>query len=1071
MGALIFAIIAGVVPVFPFSTEETAYAQTNRPDDATLSGLTVDGTGVTGFAVGTTEYTARVINTTNVVTIVPVTNNPDATYNIRPGDADGSTDDHDVSLRAGQNTRITITVTAEDRRTRLTYTLTVYRDRSTPSDNANLSALSLDGVSLSPRFSSGTTKYNARVRYDVMTVTVAATAADDGARGIGVVVVPPGTDDEDDDVYPLDGRAMETVITVTVMPEDTNAENKSYAITVYRESGPVLSDAATLSSLTVNGTAVEGFASSTTEYTTRSNIDAPNDFVTIGAAATGAPGATVRIIPADQIADDPDVTGSTGHQVYLTPGTNTPITVTVTAENRSTNTYTITVYRERINPSSDATLSALSLAGVSLSPAFDSEKTAYNARVRYNVEEVTVVATAADIGAEDLVVAVDTTEDEDKVVSLGLPGTTTVIAVTVTAENGSTTTPSYMIMVYRESGPVLSDDATLVGQEGGLALTGGAVAVGLTPGFAPDITEYTASVENTVEFVTVTAAADTEAEPNPGARVDIMPADQNSLTDAVHEVYLTAGVRTAITVTVTAENGSTNTYTVTVYRKRAPATASSDATLSALSLAEVTLSPAFDSATTAYNARVRYDVSEVTITATTADIGALAPVSGTATVGDVDVTDIVNVNNNVVTLGDQGTDTVITVAVAAESDDPNANADAPGAVRESYKITVYRENIVLSDNATLAAVDDDISVTGLNLGTTVTLSPTPFVPGTNEYTARAPNATDFVTVVANSADDPGAMVDIMPADQNSLETPAGHQVYLTAGANTAITVTVTAEDGSTNIYTFLVYRERNPASPDAKLSMLSLSGVTLSPPFDPDKMVYIGRAANSTELTTVSYTADIGAQSVDIENADAAGQAIEDADNDPSNGHQVPLNKGLATVIYVNVSAESDDPDVLADALGAVRESYKITVYRDAEASSDATLQTLDLSGITLSPAFDPATTAYTAEAEDIVTTTIEAMTAHPGATVEGTGEMSLTAGENVIMVKVTAEDDTSQTYTVTVTVLMEDTQTLLDRYDINPENGRIDKSEVLAAINDYIFDETITRDQVLEVINLYIFR
>ena len=40
MGALILAIIAGVVPVFPFSTEETAYAQdATRPDDATLSSL------------------------------------------------------------------------------------------------------------------------------------------------------------------------------------------------------------------------------------------------------------------------------------------------------------------------------------------------------------------------------------------------------------------------------------------------------------------------------------------------------------------------------------------------------------------------------------------------------------------------------------------------------------------------------------------------------------------------------------------------------------------------------------------------------------------------------------------------------------------------------------------------------------------------------------------------------------------------------------------------------------------------------------------------------------------------
>ena len=73
MGALLLAIIAGVVPVFPFSTEETAYAQgTNRPDDATLRILTLNQTdgaktlvpfgttdSVVEFAAGTTEYTAR----------------------------------------------------------------------------------------------------------------------------------------------------------------------------------------------------------------------------------------------------------------------------------------------------------------------------------------------------------------------------------------------------------------------------------------------------------------------------------------------------------------------------------------------------------------------------------------------------------------------------------------------------------------------------------------------------------------------------------------------------------------------------------------------------------------------------------------------------------------------------------------------------------------------------------------------------------------------------------------------------------------------------------------------------
>ena len=65
---------------------------------------------------------------------------------------------------------------------------------------------------------------------------------------------------------------------------------------------------------------------------------------------------------------------------------------------------------------------------------------------------------------------------------------------------------------------------------------------------------------------------------------------------------------------------------------------------------------------------------------------------------------------------------------------------------------------------------------------------------------------------------------IMPADQDS--NMAGHQVNLTRGAKTDITITVTAEDGSTETYSITIYRARRTASADADLSMLSLSDVT-----------------------------------------------------------------------------------------------------------------------------------------------------------------------------------------------------------------------------------------------------
>ena len=120
-------------------------------------------------------------------------------------------------------------------------------------------------------------------------------------------------------------------------------------------------------------------------------------------------------------------------------------------------------------------------------------------------------------------------------------------------------------------------------------------------------------------------------------------------------------------------------------------------------------------------------------------------------------------------------------------------------------------------------------------------------------------------------------------------------------------------------------------------------------------------------MTTVSYTADVGAMVAihdgvgnpvtEIAFADAPDASYDD-DDLAAPGHQVLLNPtGNATVITIAVMAEDGDTVRIADTDENTPSPYKITIYRDAAPSSDATLQTLDLSGITLSPAFDPATT------------------------------------------------------------------------------------------------------------------
>ena len=86
--------------------------------------------------------------------------------------------------------------------------------------------------------------------------------------------------------------------------------------------------------------------------------------------------------------------------------------------------------------------------------------------------------------------------------------------------------------------------------------------------------------------------------------------------------------------------------------------------------------------------------------------------------------------------------------------------------------------------------------------------------------------------------------------------------------------------------------------------------------------------------------------------------------------------------------------------------------------------------------------------------------------------------GDNVYEVTVTANDGentATKAVTVTVTDVGDDVvtgETLVDRYDAN-DSGDIGKTEVLKAINDYLFDEgdePISRAEVLMLINLYLF-
>ncbi len=126
-------------------------------------------------------------------------------------------------LAVGVNT-VTVTVKAANGETR-TYTIEVTREQDPnykPSTNGKLSSLTIEGATLSPKFSSSVTDYIAYVPYETSSVTVAAEPADEKAKGVnGVGAVK------------LSATESETAITVSGVAEDGKS-TEVYTVHVLR---------------------------------------------------------------------------------------------------------------------------------------------------------------------------------------------------------------------------------------------------------------------------------------------------------------------------------------------------------------------------------------------------------------------------------------------------------------------------------------------------------------------------------------------------------------------------------------------------------------------------------------------------------------------------------------------------------------------------------------------------------------------------------------------------------------------------------------------------------------------
>ena len=313
-----------------------------------------------------------------------------------------------------------------------------------------------------------------------------------------------------------------TLVTFTVTSSDKSTK-KRYSFNIYRasKSDPFIkSTDCFLSLLSVKGDTLINFDKNKENYEARVANSVDTTSVTYLLSSNKA---QVTTTPASL------------ENISLTAGQTTDVSIKVIAEDSSyTKTYTVSIYREPAGQlSSDATLKSLSVIGGNLS--FNSATTDYEVTIPADSATVSVMYEKNHIGA-----TVTTIPTNLNNISIA-PGATETVTVSVTAED-KRSTETYTVKIKRD----------FVNLDGNAYLSNITLSAG-SLSFNKDTLSYDVTVENAISSITVTATAESAK-----ANVAVTPSGV---------VSLTVGVKTPITIRVTAEDGTPKTYVVNVTRE------------------------------------------------------------------------------------------------------------------------------------------------------------------------------------------------------------------------------------------------------------------------------------------------------------------------------------------------------------------------------------------------------------------------------------------------------------------------------------------------------------------------
>ena len=486
--------------------------------------------------------------------------------------------------------------------------------------------------------------------------------------------------------------------------------------------------------------------------------------------------------------------GSESSAIELNVGANA-ITVQVTAQDGTTKDYTATITRQAAQSSnanlsnltaSSATSSGGTFTALTLTPVFSATTTNYAATVPNTTTHAKLTPTVDDTGKATVTVEGDAVTSGSESSAIELNVGANAITVQVTAQNG--TTKDYIATITRQAAQSSNANLSNLTASSATSSRGTFTVLTLTPTFLATTTSYTATVQNSTTHAKLTPTVN---DPNKAT----VTVDANAVTSGSESsaIELSVGAN-AITVQVTAQDGTTKDYIVTIMRQAAQ---SSNANLSNLTASSatswggtftaLTLTPVFSATATNYAATVPNTTTHAKLTPTVDDTG-----KATVTVG-----------GNAVTSGSESSAIELSVGANAIT----VRVTAPDGTTKDYIVTITRQE-AKSSNANLSNLTASSATSSGGTFTALTLTPVFSATATN-YTATVPNTTTHAKLTP-TVDDTGKATVTVAGNAVTSGSESG-TIELNVGAN-AITVRVTAPDGTTKDYTVTITRQVAPKS-------------------------------------------------------------------------------------------------------------------------------------------------------------------------------------------------------------------------------------------------------------------